>query len=217
MARKKLTLRKIHEIPRLKDLGLSRRQIANRLSLRGDPLPWLLEQENPPVRSRTLMEIPGRPVGRPVGRLENDPDVKEATRAISRLPRVQELFALQHPGSYWGDDEAKPYTARGTLGVLSFLHMLGAQPDSRTAAGCDPFLRFSQHESGRFSMTRTRRSGIFPCTTGEHLPFLVYFGCGGDPRVRSAFAFLMKPCPATAHSGVGAVSTRTACGEQLLH
>ncbi len=176
--------------------------------LRGDPLPWLLEQENPSVRCRTLMEILERPVGQPVGQPvgwpvgwsvgwsvgspESDPDVKEARKAISRLPLVQELFALQHPGGYWGDDEAKPYTARGTLGVLSLLHMLGAQPDSRTAAGCDSFLRFSQHESGGFSMTRTRRSGIFPCTTGEHLPFLVYFGCGGDPRVRSAFAFLIE-------------------------
>lgn len=34
--------------------------------------------------------------------------------------------------------------------------------------------------------------GIFPCTTGEHLPFLVYFGLGDDPRVRSAFAFVIE-------------------------
>jgi len=41
-------------------------------------------------------------------------------------------------------------------------------------------------------MTKTQRSGIFPCTTGEHLPFLVYFGFGDDPRVRAAFAFLLE-------------------------
>jgi hypothetical protein len=40
-------------------------------------------------------------------------------------------------------------------------------------------------------MTRTYRSGIFPCTTGEHLPFLVYFGLGEDPRVQAAFTFLI--------------------------
>ena len=41
-------------------------------------------------------------------------------------------------------------------------------------------------------MTKTLRSGIFPCTTGPHLPFLIYFGLGDDPRVRSAFAFLIE-------------------------
>jgi hypothetical protein len=41
-------------------------------------------------------------------------------------------------------------------------------------------------------MTRTLRSGIFPCTTGEHLPFLTYFGFGNDERVQAAFAFLVE-------------------------
>jgi hypothetical protein len=39
---------------------------------------------------------------------------------------------------------------------------------------------------------KTLYSGIFPCTTGEHLPFLVYFGLGNDVRTRAAFAFLLK-------------------------
>ncbi len=39
---------------------------------------------------------------------------------------------------------------------------------------------------------RYLRSGIFPCTIGEHLSFLVYFGLGGDPRVQAAFAFLIE-------------------------
>lgn len=29
---------------------------------------------------------------------------------------------------------------------------------------------------------------ISPCTTGEHPPFLVYFGLGKYPRVKAAFA-----------------------------
>jgi hypothetical protein len=112
--------------------------------------------------------------------------------AIAQQPLVQELFARQHPDGHWGDDETKPYTAQGALGALSILHMLGVEPDERTAAGCDSLLRFCQHESGGLSMTRRRRSGIFPCTTGEHLRLLVYFGLGDDPRVRRAFAFLIE-------------------------
>jgi hypothetical protein len=41
-------------------------------------------------------------------------------------------------------------------------------------------------------MVKTRRSGIFPCTTGAHLPMLVYYGLGDDPRVRQAFAFVIE-------------------------
>jgi hypothetical protein len=152
--------------------------------LKGDPLPWLLEPEDPSVRYWALVDILGRP-------LENR-DVVETRTAIAQEPLVRGIFARQHSTGHWGDDETKPHTAQGTLGVLGVLYALGVEPDERTAAGCDSFLRFCQHESGGFSMTKTRRSGIFPCTTGAHLPFLVYFGLGGDPRVRRAFEFLIE-------------------------
>ena len=152
--------------------------------LNGDPLPWLLEPENASVRYRTLIDLLDRPV--------RDPEVQEARAAIAQQPLVKELFALQHPEGYWGDDETKPHTAQGAVTALTLLHRLGVTPDKRTAAGCDSFLKFCQHESGGFSMTKKLRSGIFPCTTGEHLPFLVYFGLEDDPRVRAAFAFLIE-------------------------
>lgn len=152
--------------------------------LTGDPLPWLLEAENPSVRYWALIDILDRPA--------SDPEVKQARVAIARQPLVIELFALQHPQGYWGDDETKPYTAQGAVAVLTLLHMLGVTPDKRTEVGCDSFLKFCQHESGGFSLAKKLRSGIFPCTTGEHLPFLVYFGMGNDARVRAAFAFLVK-------------------------
>jgi hypothetical protein len=152
--------------------------------LNGDPLPWLLESENPSVRYWALIDVLDRPA--------SDPDVQKTRAAIAQQPLVKELFALQHPEGYWGDDETKPYTAQGAVAVLTLLHMLGVNPDKRTAAGCDSFLRFCQHDSGGFSMTKKLGSGIFPCSTGEHLPFLVYFGLRDDPRVRAAFAFLIE-------------------------
>jgi hypothetical protein len=152
--------------------------------LKPDPTKWLLEPENPSVRYWTLTDILDRPA--------DDPEVREAKAAIAQQPLVQELFARQHPDGHWGDDETKPHTAQGAMAVLSILHMLGVEPDERTTSGCDSFLRFCQHESGGFSMVKTRRSGIFPCTTGPHLPFLVYFGLGDNPRVRRAFAFLIE-------------------------
>jgi hypothetical protein len=164
----------LEEKPNVQDL---------RVHPNGDPLPWLLDPGNPSVRYWTLLDILGRPAG--------DAEVQEARSAIAGQLLVNELFALQHPGGYWGDDETKPYTARGAVGALSLLHLLGVAPDERTAAGCDSLLRFCQHRCGGFSLTGILRSGIFPCTTGEHLPFLVYFGLGNDPRVQAAFAFLL--------------------------
>jgi hypothetical protein len=152
--------------------------------LNGDPLPWLLDPDNPSVRYWTLVDILDRPA--------DDPEVQAARAAIADQPLVKELFNLQHPEGYWGDDETKPYTAQGAVAALTLLCMLGVPPDSRTAAGCDSFLRFCQNECGGFSLTKKQRSGIFPCTTGEHLPFLMYFGFGDDPRVAAAFAFLIE-------------------------
>lgn len=152
--------------------------------LNGDPLPWLLGAENPSVRFWTLRDIMGLP-----------PDEKEVVQArldISELPLVIDLIASQKADGHWGDDPAKPYTAAGTLGVLIVLYTLGVAPDERTAAGCDSFLRFCQSKEGGFSMVKTRPSGISPCTTGEHLPMLMYFGMGNHPRVRSAFMFLIQ-------------------------
>ena len=152
--------------------------------LNGDPLPWLLDPENPSVRYWTLVDILDQPT--------STSEVREARTAITQQPLVKELFALQHPEGYWGDDETKPQTAQGAGAVLNLLYMLGVPPDKHTTAGCDSFLKFCQHESGGFSMIKKIRSGIFPCTTGPHLPFLIYFGLGDDPRVRSAFAFFIE-------------------------
>lgn len=152
--------------------------------LRGDPLPWLLSSENMSVRYWTLTDLLGRP--------ESDAELQEARAGIAEQAVTKAIFALQRPEGHWGDDESRPYTAEGAVAALTLLHMLGALPDERTTAGCDSFLRFCQHERGGFSMTRTLRSGIFPCTTGQHLPFLVYFGLGDDPRVRAAFTFLVE-------------------------
>ena len=152
--------------------------------LRNDPTLWLLGPQNPSVRYWTLIDI--------LDRSDGDAEVQDARAAIAQQPLVQDLFAKQHPGGHWGDDETKPMTAAGTLGVLGLLYMHGVEPNERTAAGCDSILRFCQNECGGFSMVKTRRSGIFPCTTAVHLPMLLYFGLGDDPRVRRAFEFVIE-------------------------
>ena len=152
-------------------------------SLHADPLAWLLEPADPSVRYWTLVDLLDRPAA--------DPDVLQARAAVAQQPLVTELFSLQHPGGHWGDDETKPYTAQGAVTVLALLHMLGVPPDERTRRGCDSLLTNGQNENGGYSMLKTLRSGIFPCTTPQHLPFLTYFGLADDPRVRAAFDFVI--------------------------
>ena len=152
--------------------------------VRQNSLPWLLEDANPSVRYWTLVDILDRP--------KNDQDVMKTLSEIAELPLVKELFGLQHQDGHWGDDESKAYTARGTVGVLMHLFALGVAPDDRIAAGCDSLLRNAQNESGGISMVKARRSGIAPCTTGEMLPMLVHFNMDEDPRVLSAFAFMIE-------------------------
>jgi hypothetical protein len=47
-------------------------------NLNGDPLPWLLDPENPSVRYWTLVNLLDRPA--------NDPAVQEASAAIVLFP-----------------------------------------------------------------------------------------------------------------------------------
>ena len=131
--------------------------------LKGDPLPWLLHSEDASVRYWTLTDILDRP--------RDDPEVLKARAAIPRQPLVKELLASQQPQGHWGPDEAKPYTAQGAVAALTLLHMLAVTPDKRTSAGCDSFLRFSQHQAGGLSMTRTLRSGSFPAPPVRIFPF----------------------------------------------
>ena len=152
-------------------------------NLNGDPLPWLLDPEDPSVRYWTLVDVLDRPA--------DNSEVQEVRSAIARQPLARKILGLQHLEGYWGD-EAKPLAAQGAAGALGMLHMLGVSPDEQAAAGCESFLRFCQNESGGFSMIKTLRSGIFPCTTGSQLRFLTYFGFGDDPRVRSAFSYLIE-------------------------
>jgi hypothetical protein len=152
--------------------------------LNGDPIPWLLEPENPSIRFWTLVEILGLP--------HQSEEVQDARASIPQQSLVKELFNLQHPEGYWGDDQTRPYTAFGAVTALALLYMFGVSPDQRTEVGCDSLLKNCQNACGGFSLNKTLRSGIFPCTTGQHLPMLVYFGFEHDPRVQFAFTFMIQ-------------------------
>jgi hypothetical protein len=85
--------------------------------LKGDPQSWLRDPENPSIRYWTLIDI--------LDRSESDPEVQETRSTIAQQALVKELFALQHPEGYWGD-ETKPHNAQGAVAALNGLAVLPA-------------------------------------------------------------------------------------------
>ena len=62
-------------------------------ALRGDPIPWLLEPEDPSVRYWTLVDLLDHSV--------DEPDVRAARAAIPTHPPVAQLLAAQKRDGYW--------------------------------------------------------------------------------------------------------------------
>jgi hypothetical protein len=86
--------------------------------LNGDPIPWLLEPDNPSVRYFTLTDI--------LDRAATDAEVQETKAAIMDSAIVQEIFATQHSDGYWkkkGTGYFPQY--KGTVWQLILLADLG--------------------------------------------------------------------------------------------
>ena len=110
--------------------------------MKADPIPWLLETDNPSVCYLTLRYLLDRP--------EDDPEVREASAAIPRSRVVDRIFARQSPGGFWGDP-ATPYQPKykATYWTLMTLGHLGlSREDERVQRAVEYVFRFQQPEGG---------------------------------------------------------------------
>ncbi len=64
-----------------------------RAKLNADPLPWLLEPDNPSVRYFALRDLLDRP--------EHDADLRAARAAIMDSEPVRAILAARHADGYW--------------------------------------------------------------------------------------------------------------------
>jgi hypothetical protein len=151
--------------------------------LKANPIPWLLEPENPSVRYQTLTDILGRPA--------DDPEVLEARAAIPACSPVVELLAAQKRDGYWVKRDYYLPKNYGTFWVLSVLADLGlTAEDEHIRRGCE-FIFTYQRENGAFCRRRRIQGrGIVwddqpgPCTHARIVRFLIQFGYAGAPRIR---------------------------------
>lgn len=159
--------------------------------LKADPTPWLLEEENPMVRARTLTDLLERP--------PDDPDVRSARAQIPAHPPIAALFAAQKPDGHWGRvDYYLPRTGLGVFWVLSTLGDMGLSADLDPVQRACAFMFTQQRADGGFYRRRTIKgegrvweTRNEPCTHARIVRFLIQFGYGEDPRVRRAIEWLL--------------------------
>ena len=161
-----------------------------RAYLTTDPIPWLLEPENPAVRCLTLRDLLARPA--------NDPDVLQAQAAIPAYPPLAELLARQKPDGYWVKRDYYLPKHYGTFWVLCVLGDLGLTAEHPQIRKSCEFIFSFQRDHGPFCRRRrVSGQGIVwdtdpaPCTHARILRFLIQFGYSADPRVRRAIGWLM--------------------------
>ena len=148
--------------------------------LNGDPLPWLLEPDDPSVRYFALRDL--------LGRSEDDPEVQRARWAIMQSGPVPTILGNRHPDGYWvkpGPGYWPSY--RGTVWQIIFLADVGADgADERIRSSCEYTLTHAQAKSGGLSINGTP-SGVVHCHNGNLVHAFLALGLPAeDDRIQRA-------------------------------
>ena len=154
--------------------------MAWRAKLNGDPLPWLLEPDNPSVRYFALRDLLDRP--------ETDAEVRAARTAIMDSEAVRAILANRHTDGYWvkpGPGYSPKYTS--TVWQVMLLADLGANgADERIRQSCEYLLSHSQARRGGLSLTAAP-SGVVHCLNGNLTYALLTLGLAWqDERIQQA-------------------------------
>ena len=149
-------------------------------------LNWLLEEENPSVRYRTMVEL--------LDRNEDDGEVRRTREKIAASEPVRILLGSMHPDGYWlqknprtgqvlGDDVE--YGAYGTTHyVLSYLSELGIDRNNPMVSRAAERYLDLQRNDGDFYRH-------FSCLLGYNIRTFVNLGYRGDRRVRRSIDLLL--------------------------
>ena len=144
---------------------------------------WLLEENNPSVRYRTLTEL--------LDRKPDDPQAQEAEARIPSSAPVRKLFARMHPDGYWlyrGKGDGVDYAmSSSTHFVLAFLAETAMdRTDERIALAVERYLALRPP-----SLPDLKPSQIPPdyryhqsCLYAYNLRTFIMLGYRDDPRVQ---------------------------------
>jgi hypothetical protein len=149
-----------------------------------DPIDWLLEEDQPGVRLRTLTEL--------LGRSESDPGVRAARRSLLRRGWAADLFAERRPGNGWGDGPSlyrpKYTSTHWKMLALSELGLTRAEPTVRSA--CEYWAKgFATRDGG---LGGNSVGTPHYCLAGNMARAMIRFGYADDPRVRRTLVWLTE-------------------------
>jgi hypothetical protein len=146
-------------------------------------LDWLLEPSQPAVRYLTMRDLLDG---------QSNGDLEEARRAIPSTGWVARILSEQKPGGYW-IEEKNLYRPKyvSTNWMLLTLSDLGVtRQDARIAKACALWMDSFAKEDGGFNTGGGKKSEH--CITGNTTRALIKFGYVDEPKVRSAFEWLVK-------------------------
>ncbi|MCL4324454.1 MAG: hypothetical protein M1144_03200 [Candidatus Thermoplasmatota archaeon] len=147
-------------------------------------LDWLLEEDQPSIRNRTLTELLGRP--------ETDPEVREARGEIPVRGWAGDILARRDPAGWWFREKnfysPKYVSTNWNLLALSDLGATRRIPEVR--ASCELWMERSPLKGGGVGGNSNGNGHL--CYTGNMARALTRFGYGDDPRVRKAFEWLVS-------------------------
>ena len=147
-------------------------------------LAWLLEESQPSVRWRALLDLTARG--------PRDPEVRDARARIPKAGWAADILRRQRPTGAWVSEESlyRP-KYESTNWMLLILADLGMdRGDARIRAACEFWIRRFAKKDGGFGADRMRISEM--CITGNTARALMQFGYEDHPRVRSALRWLLR-------------------------
>lgn len=170
--------------------------------LRGDPLPWLLEADDPGPRYLAL---------RDVVRLSNDDaELRSARRRAHREGPIAEVLSHVEKAGYWvraGPGYNPKY--KSTVWSVILLAQLGAcaGEDERIDRACKYLMDHALTEGGQFTATASGSpSGTADCLQGNLCWALMELGYD-HPHLRSAYEWMAR---SVTGDGIAAMGERDA-------
>jgi hypothetical protein len=156
-------------------------------ALNSDPVPWLLDGEDPTVTAQALQIIEERP--------PNDAEILRLRQKAMAADPIKTILTAQSPEGQWlGANPNQAYRKyQGSSWTLLFLAELGASAeDLRVQKGCRNLLENNFVENvGAFS-ANGRPNGVMVCFNAHMVYALTRLGFGTDSRLASAIHWLTK-------------------------
>jgi len=159
--------------------------MAWRDAVRGDPLPWLLEEESPGVRYLAMRGV--------LDRSPDDSEFRSARVQAHRSGPIAVILDAMDEDGYWAEP-GPGYNPkyRSTVWALIMLAQLGAavEMDPRIERACEYILEHALTQNGQFTASGAP-SGTVDCLQGNLCWSLVELGCH-DSRLSQAFEWMAR-------------------------